>query len=92
MIPYRIQRHVNKEYTTTQDAEFEIKSDEADNKVKIVIAKEFPEFYKKKYLDPYEEGSELYAENKDIIDKFQQEGNRMRQLKVEKALETTAMW
>jgi hypothetical protein len=62
-IPHRIQIGVDRNYTTTQDAEWQVKNDQVDEKVKIFLAKEFPTFYKKKYLDAYEEGSELHTEN-----------------------------
>lgn len=94
MIPYRIQNRVNREYTILEDAEFEIKHSEADDKVKIVIAKEFPEFYKKKYLDPFDEGSELFEENKHILERSREGGGRVRrEFKVERGggLETRSM-
>jgi hypothetical protein len=62
-IPLRIQLGVDRNYTAIQDAEWQVKNDEADEKVKTFLTEEFPTFYKKKYLDPYEEGSELHKEN-----------------------------
>lgn len=90
MIPVRIQNGVNREYTIIQDAKWEVKQDEADDKVKIIIAKEFPEFYKKKYLDPFEEGSELYVENNNLLNNLQT--GKVREIKVEKDMETRAVW
>jgi predicted metallo-beta-lactamase superfamily hydrolase len=95
MIPIRTQNEVNREYTTIQDAQWELKVDEADDKVKIIIAKEFPEFYKRKYLDPYEEQSELYNENKAILQNLQHANNNQnaREYKLEGGgLETRAVW
>jgi hypothetical protein len=95
MIPYRIQNRVNREYTIKQDAEFEIKTSEAEDKVKIVIAKEFPDFYKKKYLDPYEEGSELHNENTQLFEKVQRKTAKIprREFKIETGeLEVRAKW
>lgn len=90
MIPIRIQNGVDREYTITEDAKWEVKQDEADEKVKIIIAKEFPEFYKKKYLDPFDEGSELYAENNNLLSNPQK--GKVREIKVGKGLETRAVW
>lgn len=90
MIPIRIQNRVNREYKIIQDAKWEVKQDEADDKVKIIIAKEFPEFYKKKYLDPFEEGSELYVENNNLLNNLQT--GKVREIKVEKDMETRAVW
>ena len=90
MIPVRIQNRVNREYTITQDAKWEVKQDEADDKVKIIIANEFPEFYKKKYLDPFEEGSELHTENNNLLNNLQK--GKVREIKVGRGLETRAVW
>jgi hypothetical protein len=90
MIPIRIQNRVNREYKIIQDAKWEVKQDEADDKVKIIIAKEFPEFYKKKYLDPFEEGSELYVENNNLLNNLQT--GKVREIKVENDMETRAVW
>ena len=90
MIPIRIQNGVDREYTITEDAKWEVKQDEADEKVKIIIAKEFPEFYKKKYLDAFDEGSELYAENNNLLSNLQK--GKVREIKVGKGLETRAVW
>ena len=62
-IPHRIQIGVDHRYTAVQNAKWEVKNEEADHKVKTIMAKEFPEFYAKKHLDPYEQGSELHTEN-----------------------------
>ena len=89
MIPVRIQNGVNREYTIAQDAKWEVKQDEADDKVKIIIAKEFPEFYKKKYLNPFEEGSELQTENNDFLNNLQK--GKLREINGQ-GLETRAVW
>ncbi len=90
MIPVRIQNGVNREYTIAQDAKWQVKQVEADEKVKIIIAKEFPEFYKKKYLDPFEEGSELHNENNNLLNNLQK--GKVREIKVGNGLETRAGW
>jgi len=66
-IPHRIQQRVNREYEKTQEEKWEVKNDEADETVKGIMAKEFPDFFKKKYLDPYEPGSELHTEHKQLL-------------------------
>jgi hypothetical protein len=68
-LPGRIQRHVDREYRDIQDREWEVKNEQADEKVKDLFAREFPRVYKKMYLDPYEEGSELFEENLRRIEK-----------------------
>lgn len=95
MIPVRIQNRVNREYTAVQEAEWELKKDDADEKVKIIMAKEFPEFYKKKYLDPYEEGSEIYDENKLLFEELQHsriDNGTVRDWGKENTLEARAVW
>ena len=72
-IPLRIQIGVDRNYTAIQDAEWQVKNDQADEKVKAFLAKEFPTFYKKKHLDPYEEGSELREENMSIMNRVGKE-------------------
>jgi hypothetical protein len=62
-IPGRIQRHVDREYRDIQEQSWETKNEEADERVKEIFVKEFPELYKKLYLEPYEEGSELFEKN-----------------------------
>jgi hypothetical protein len=71
LIPERIQQNVNQEYQAVQEAEWKIKEDEAEEKVKRFTAKEFPEFYQRKFLDPYEEGSELRDENEALLEEMQ---------------------
>ena len=73
MLPVRIQNSVDRNYKTTQDDLWEHKNDEADDNVKIILAKEFPEYFKKKFLDPFEEGSDLYEENKRILEEDKKE-------------------
>ena len=90
MIPVRIQNRVDREYSVSQDAKWEVKQDQADEKVKIIIAKEFPEFYKKKYLDPFEEGSELYTENNNLLNNLQK--GKVREIKMGNGLETRSVW
>ena len=62
-IPGRVQRHVDREYRDNQEKSWEVKNEQADETVKDIFAKEFPELYKKLYLEPYEEGSELSEKN-----------------------------
>lgn len=62
-IPARVQHHVDREYRDIQEQDWEVKNEQADEKVKEIFAKEFPELYKKMYLEPYEEGSELFEKN-----------------------------
>jgi len=71
MIPVRIQGSVDRKYTKEQDAEWEVKEEEADAAVKVILASQFPEFYKKKYLDDFEEDSEDYQENLELFDTIQ---------------------
>jgi len=73
MLPIHIQRHVDREYAHAQSEEWEVKTKEADVKLQILIAKQFPEFYKKKYLEPYEEGSELWIENEALLRQAREE-------------------
>ena len=67
MLPVRIQNGVDRRYRAEQEALWEDKSDEADDRVKVILAKEFSEYFKKKFLDSFEEGSDLYEENKRIL-------------------------
>jgi len=62
-IPVRIQKNVDREYEAINDAEFEAKKDTADRKVMVFTAKQFPDFFVKKYILPYEKHSELWREN-----------------------------
>jgi hypothetical protein len=71
MIPARIQENVNKEYRAVQNAEWEVKHEEAENKAKIIAGKLFPDYYQRKYLDSYKEGSEHGNENKHILKEMQ---------------------
>jgi hypothetical protein len=68
MIPLRIQNAVDREHEIKHDAEWEIKNQKAEDKAKAIIAKEFPQFFKKKYLDSCKEGSPLYNENKAFLE------------------------
>jgi len=62
-IPVRIQKNVDREYKAINDAEFEVKGDIADRKVMVFAAQQFPDFFVKKYILPYEKHSELWREN-----------------------------
>ena len=62
-IPIRIQKNVDREDEAINDAEFEVKGDIADRKVMVFTAKQFPGFFVKKYILPYEKHSELWREN-----------------------------
>ena len=62
-IPIRIQRNIDREYETINDAEFEVKGDIADKKGMVFTARQFPDFFVKKYILPYEKHSELWREN-----------------------------
>ena len=66
-IPRHIQNKVDRAYKDTQDAKWEVKIEQADEKVKWIVAKEFPDFFRKKYLDPYEPGSELHNEHTQLL-------------------------
>jgi hypothetical protein len=81
---------VNEEYRAIQGAEWQVKQDEAEDKVKRIMAKEFPDFYRKKYIDPYEQGSELWDENEALLKEMQLPIER----KTAKAsgLQTRAIW
>jgi hypothetical protein len=81
---------VNEEYRAIQGAEWQLKQDEAEEKVKSVMAKEFPDFYRKKYIDAYEQGSELWDENEALLKEIQLPTER----KTTKAsgLQTRAIW
>ena len=81
MLPRRIQNAVDREHRHIQDAEWDIKNDEADEKVKIILATEFPDFFKRKFLDPYEEGSDLYDENQAFLQSIQQQNRKLRVLR-----------
>jgi len=82
-IPHRIQAAVNRDFIKQQDKEWDIKQEEADKKIKMVLASQFPSMYKKDYLDPYEEGSELYDENLEFL-------KRIRDIKrVEEVIKAT---
>jgi hypothetical protein len=62
-IPIRIQQNVDREYQAINDAELEVKDDVADSKVMVFTAQQFPDFFVKKYILPYEKHSELWKEN-----------------------------
>lgn len=62
-IPIRIQQNVDREYQAINDAELEVKGDAADRKVMAFTAQQFPDFFVKKYISPYEKHSELWKEN-----------------------------
>ena len=49
MLPVRIQNGVDREYRKTQDSLWDQKNEEANDKVKTILAKEFPEYYDKRY-------------------------------------------
>lgn len=66
-IPHRIQQRVDREYNEIQDAKWEVKHEQAEEKVKEIMAKEFPDYFQKKYLDPYEPGSELHDQHKQLL-------------------------
>jgi hypothetical protein len=68
MVPVRIQNQVDREYKDVQDAEWDIKNDEAEEKVKIILAKEFPDYFKKQFMDRYEEGTEMYKKAYDLLE------------------------
>ena len=91
MIPVRIQNGVDKEYEITQDAKWDVKQDEVENKVKIILATEFPAFFKKKYLDSFEEGSELYIENTNLLKAVQKGKGKVREIR-KRGLETGVVW
>jgi len=85
-IPHRIQAAVNRDFIKEQDKEWDIKQEEADKKVKMILASQFPSTYKKNYLDPYEEGSELYNENMEFL-------KRLRDTKgEEEVIKVRARW
>lgn len=71
-IPHRIQEGVNRNFIKDQDKEWDEKVKEAKGRVKTILAREFPEHYKKHFLDPYEEGSELYDENLEFLKRMQE--------------------
>jgi hypothetical protein len=71
-IPHRIQEAVNRQFAKEQDKLLDIKQEAAEQKVKIILASQFPSLYKKKYLDPYEEESELYDENLAFLSHIQE--------------------
>jgi hypothetical protein len=71
-IPHRIQAAVNRDFIKNEDKKWDEKGKEAERRVKTILAREFPELYKKRYLDPYEEGSELYDENSEFLKRMQE--------------------
>lgn len=73
-LPIRIQNAVNRDFIKEQDKLLDVKEEEAEKKVRTILASQFPTHYKKKYLQPYEEGSELYDENLEFL-------NRVREIK-----------
>jgi hypothetical protein len=75
-IPHRIQDRVNRVFVKEQDKEWDVKVAEAEKRVKTILAREFPDHYKKEFLDPYEEGSELYEENLDFLKQMQESTNQ----------------
>jgi LAS superfamily LD-carboxypeptidase LdcB len=81
---------VNEEYRAIQGAEWQLKQDEAEEKVKRVMAKEFPDFYRKKYIDPYEQGSELWDENETLLKEMQL--STERKITKESCLQSRAIW
>ena len=72
-IPLRVQLSIDRNYTAIQDAEWRVKNEEAEELAKNFAAREFAEFYKKKHLDPYEVGSELYEENAALLREAQKQ-------------------
>ena len=71
MIPVRIQASVDRKYTKEQDAEWEVKEEEAEEATKTILAEHFPGFYENKYLKPYVEDSENYEENLELLETVQ---------------------
>lgn len=62
-IPIRIQQDVDRDYQDINDAELEGKEDVSDRKVMVFTAQQFPDFFVKKYISPYEKHSDLWREN-----------------------------
>jgi hypothetical protein len=71
-IPHRIQEGVNQAFIKDQDKEWDEKVKEAKRRVKTILGTEFPDHYKKYFLDPYDEGSELYDENLEFLKRMQE--------------------
>jgi hypothetical protein len=71
-IPHRIQDTVNRAFIKEQDKEWAEKVKDAKGRVKTILGREFPEHYKKYFLDPYDEGSELYDENLEFLKRMQE--------------------
>jgi len=82
MIPVRIQSSVDRKYTKAQDAEWEEKEEEAEEAVKTIIASQFPDYYRKKYLEPFEEDTEDYLENLELLDTVQPRKGKRREYTV----------
>ena len=89
-IPIRKQQNVNEEYRAIHGAEWELKQDEADDKVKRIMAKQFPEFYRKKFIEPFKEGSDLHDENEALLKEVQMP--RGRNITEENILQMRAIW
>jgi hypothetical protein len=68
MIPVRTQNAVDREYASVQDELWEKKHAEAERMVEEFLAREFPEYFKRKFLDPFEETSLIYLANKRILE------------------------
>jgi hypothetical protein len=91
LIPVRIQENVDKKYRAVQNLEWEVKHEEAETKAKRVAAKLFPDYYRRKYLDPYEQGSELAIENEAILQEMQ--SSTLKNINQARgALNTRAIW
>jgi hypothetical protein len=70
-LPVRIQQHIDREYRSKHEKLWQEKSDDADELVKMTLAQEFPDFFRRRYIDPYEEGSQIREENEAFMQRIQ---------------------
>jgi hypothetical protein len=68
MIPVRTQNAIDREYKRLHDKLWTEKDYQAETLVKEFLANEFPDYFKKKFLDPYSEDSPTYLEHKHILE------------------------
>ena len=57
IIPKYIQNAVDRKYQHNQEKEWELKNENANYQIRTILTKEFPELFKKKFIDPYKKGS-----------------------------------
>jgi len=63
--------------------------EQAEDRVKDIMAKEFPDYFQRKYLAPYEPGSDLYDQHKQLLQSHHHHPPRKRHIIWEQAQEMT---